>query len=395
MPATLPFPDTNMYRLVIFLLSMFSLTLLLLIVSVTTLRDYQAHRGVSISRAFANALPNAKDSTAPPAEAGGDSSLASALGASTVPPEILLQVQSQFLYLINIERVRSRVPPLVMGTNASAQQHAENMMTYGYRSHWDVHGLTSQMRYTLAGGEGRVSENVAGPVAVWELGGKENASWRQTVGGMHRELLLDPEARANFLDPWHRKVSVGFACDRSSCWLVQQFESAAVSFTEPPAIRAGSLRAIGEIEPGFELDGIVVWFHPLPRQLGLGQLDATYHYGLGRTPATFVRPAPAPDEYYPFSLVSYHWDGGIDPYFLESALGRRHAPPLKVELFHSAAVPWTTATRWKQAGTSFDVEADLSPSMRVHGPGVYTVQIWARNGELRVPLTNYTVFVPQ
>ena len=381
-----------MYRLVIFLLSIFSVTLLVLIVSGTLWRDYRAHQGISVSRAFDKVIPGAVEPIGSSPGTRGENRAEAFSGPSTISPELLAQVQSEFLYLINSERVKAQVQPLVMGSNASAQLHAENMSTYSYRSHWDVHGLTSQMRYTLAGGTNRMSENIAGPVSALPEGTSANGYWREIVGMVHNDFLQDPEGRANLLDPWHRKVSVGFACDPSNCWIVQQFESDHISFSELPTIRGGAFRTAGELDSALELDGLVVWFHPNPRQLSLGQLDATYHYGFGQAPATFIRPPPMPDQYYPFSLASYHWGGGIDPYTLESGLARSAAPPLRIEVSHSAAVPWTTATRWEQIGQSFLVEADLSSTVGAYGPGVYTVQVWGRSSAARIPLTNYTVF---
>ena len=61
--------------------------------------------------------------------------------------------------------------------------------------------------------------------------------------------------------------------------------------------------------------------------LSLGQLDATYKYGYGQRPATFVRPGPIQDSYYPNTQVNYEWSNGIDPYTLQPLLGRSMTPP--------------------------------------------------------------------
>ena len=379
-----------MYRVAIFLLSVFSLTLVVLIASVASWQDYRAHGDISFTRIFQSVFPGSGKSASP----GDEIRVESSPIRSAETTGLLPQVQSEFLYLINSERVRAQVPPLVLGANASAQQHADNMMAYGYRSHWDIYGLTSQMRYTLAGGSNRMMENITGPVQRLGDDSQENDNWRDLVGRIHLGFMLDQEGRANILDPWHRKVSVGFSCGENNCWVVQQFEGDLVRFSALPTIRGSSLGLSGELAHGFSLDGVAVWFHPTPRRLGLGQLDATYHYGSGQAPATFLRPAPLPEQYYPYSLVSYHWDGGIDPYSLDPGLSRNPAPPLRVEVAQSAAVPWTTASRWEQEGQFFRVEADLSPTLRSYGPGVYTVEIWGSSGTDNIPLTNYTVFVP-
>ena len=118
----------------------------------------------------------------------------------------------------------AQVPPLVLGDNPAAQLHADSMMAYGYRSHWDTNGLTSHMRYTLAGGTGRVLENIAGPVAIVRAG----AAGLETIGpaleDAHAGFMSSPEEAANLLGPRHRRVNLGIACSVSHCWVVQQFE---------------------------------------------------------------------------------------------------------------------------------------------------------------------------
>jgi uncharacterized protein YkwD len=55
----------------------------------------------------------------------------------------------------------SNVSNITLSSVNSAQQHAENMLTNGYFSHWDTNGYKPYVRYTLAGGQGAVNENIA------------------------------------------------------------------------------------------------------------------------------------------------------------------------------------------------------------------------------------------
>lgn len=370
-----------MYRLAVFLLTVFCVTLLVEIVAVVLWTDYQRNGHVSPLRALRNLT------TARPQPKG--SHLEVSATSATLP-----EIRSEFLYLINSERVLARVPPLSLGFNASAQQHTESMSQYGYRSHWDVHGLTPQMRYTLAGGNNRVLQNLAGPVSVPIPGGDAMEPWRAVVREMHRGFMSGTAERANILDPWHRRVSLGISCGEFECWVVQQFETDHLEFSSRPSVTGTKLEVAGRFTSGLELDALAVWFHSHPRRLSLGQLDATHRYGYGQKPATFIRPPEPPGIHYPGSLVSYAWGAGIDPYSLDAATPRSSAPPLAVEVAHSAAVPWTTASRWIEEGSTFRVEADLADIIGAHGPGVYTVQVWGRKGDERVPLSNYAVFLP-
>ena len=374
-----------MYRLVVFLLAVFCLTLLAEIVAVVVWRDYQRNGDISPFRAFANLVPQRFETKG----SGGQFPAGSAVAPAAFP-----ELRSEFLYLINSERVLARVPPLELGFNASAQQHTDSMKRFGYRSHWDVHGLTPQMRYTLAGGTNRVRQNIAGPIGVPVPGETGIESWRAVVREMHQGFMSGSAESANVLHPWHRKVSLGVSCNESQCWVVQQFETDHLEFVELPTISGTKLKMSGRFSEGLELDALAVWFHPHPRRLSLGQLDATYRYGFGQKPVSFIRPPASPESFYSDLLVSYAWDAGIDPYTLDSGLARSPAPPLAVEIAHSAAVPWTTADRWFRDGSLFTVEADLSEIIGAHGAGVYTVQIWGSTGVERVPLTNYAVFVP-
>ena len=374
-----------MYRLAVFLLAVFCLTVLVEIVAVVVWRDYQENGSVSLVRALGGLVPERLEVQGTEAEVSSQP----AAPATTLP-----EIRSELLYLINSERVFAQVPPLSLSSNASAQQHTESMMSYGYRSHWDVHGMTPQMRYTMAGGTNRIQQNIAGPVQVPSTGEPGLEAGRAVTRQVHQEFMSRPGERANVLDPWHRKVSLGLSCDGARCWIVQQFETDHLSFSTLPIIFGTMLEMAGELKEDLELESLAVWYHPHPRRLSLGQLDATYRYGYGQRPATFVRPPTSSGKHYRDSLVSYEWDTGIDPYTLDPGLPRSSAPPLAVEVALSAAVPWTTAALWTQEGQLFAVEADLSNIIATHGTGVYTVQAWASRGTERVPLTNYALFVP-
>ena len=50
------------------------------------------------------------------------------------------------------------------------------------------------------------------------------------------------------------------------------------------------------------------------------------------------------------------------------------------------------STRWDVGDDRFDLAADVSDVLREHGPGVYTVHVWARlDGEMEV-ISEYSVF---
>lgn len=381
------------YRLIVVVLAILSFTTLAEIVGVVIWRDYRAHGAVSFTRALGGLYANVAQGKDPGVDSTGRPGLSESV--NNVQPVLgsLPEHRQRMLYLINTERVRARVAPLTMSDNPSAQYHAGNMMEYGYRSHWDINGLTPAMRYTLSGGVQRVVQNIAGPIELAETEQGESPGFGSKIIDVHRQIMSSGEEAANVLDPWHRRVSLGVACRQGDCWVVQQFETDLVDFDALPSIRNGMLTMSGEIREGLELDSVALWYHAYPRPLSLGQLDATYKYGYGQRPATFVRPGPIQDSYYPNTQVNYEWSNGIDPYTLQPLLGRSMTPPLRIEVAQSASVPWTTADHWEQSESYFSVSANVAEVLSTEGPGVYTVQMWGRHGEERVPLSNYAIFV--
>ena len=402
-----------MYRTLISGLAALSTLALLGMVGIILWQDYQWHGNLAMGRAFGSAgarfaeIPGltvglfSADPATPPDTPTATPLAADATAAAqptpppipTITPEELLQSRQFMLGLINADRARFGLPPVTLGDNPAAQEHAGDMMRHNYRSHWGTDGLAPYMRYTRAGGFNRELQNIAGPDRLTGTLNPRSGSLVELLEQAQDELMSSPEHQANILDPWHRKVNLGIACNEFACWVVQQFEGDQVWFSDRPAIVGGKLTFAGELEDGLEFDGVAVWYHRLPQPLTLGQLDATYSYGSGQYPATFLRPALTDNRYYPDSVSNYGWKSGIDPYTLDPGLARIDAPPLRVDVTQRYSVPWTTASLWGVAGPIFHIQADLTPIIEDAGPGVYTVQIWAKAGAERVAVTNYSIFV--
>ena len=402
-----------MYRYIVPSLIALSTLLLLGIIGIIVWQDYQWHGSFSAGRALGSAggrlaeIPSlavgslrsdeplpANSPTKPDAMLGpGETAPQAASVPPTSSPEELFSLRQFMLELINTDRARYGLAPLILGDNPAAQWHADDMMRHNYRSHWDTDGLAPYMRYTLAGGHNRELQNVSGPdVLTHKLEGR-GESPGELLTRTQEILMAGLDHRANILNRWHRKVNLGIACNDSTCWVVQQFESDHLRFSDLPSLSGGMLSFAGELDGGLEFDSAAVWYHQPFRPLTLGQLDATYSYGNGQYPATFLRPQPANNRYYPGSVSTYGWTSGIDPYTLEPGLARIDAPPLRVDVAQSRAVPWTNANLWEVSGSVFRVEADVALILEASGPGVYTVQIWAKAGEERVAVTNYSIFV--
>lgn len=256
---------------------------------------------------------------------------------------------------LNRIRLRRGLPPLRLGHNRAAQRHAEDILTRACISHWGSNGLKPYMRYTLAGGVNYEAENVA---VGW---GTRWAVPRRELRALQEALMHSPTHRANTLNPWHRRVNLGIALNRDSLVLVQQFEGDYIRFTHLPTLEGGVLRLEGRLLGGV-LEGVALYYDPLPHPLSCDRLESPPYSGLydrGKRVVS-VLPPPPPG-------VTYGWLGP----------------------------DYVTAGRWEARSDGiFAVEADVSRALP-EGPGLYTVVVTARMGRSeRLAVSNYTIFPP-
>jgi len=310
----------------------------------------------------------------------------------TVDPEALYEQRIYLLKLINADRASFGLSAVAMGSNPAAQAHAEEMLEHSYLSHWGLDGLKPYMRYTLAGG--MEAENASGVSSPPQAGVRyRTTSPEEQLNEIERGWMDSSGHRANILNPWHKKVNLGIACNRTTCAAVQQFEGDYIEFEEPPSLTSGVLSVAGTVSGGLEFSGIQVWYDRPPHQLTLGQLDRTRCYSVGEGPVAFLRePLPSGTDYLP-DLAPFTWNECSSPYDVSPDTPRRSfAMPTKIRPGSSKA-PWVTALSWEDVNGRFRVQADLSRIVGDHGPGVYTVLVWGEADEEDVVLTNYSIFV--
>ena len=156
---------------------------------------------------------------APPTPMPIPSSVSPPSGPRPSPAQRYLEEKKHLLTLINGERKKAGLAPVILGNNAAAQQHAEALLRHNISGHWGVDGLLPQMRYTLAGGVNYVSENVSTyrlrPGMPYRKQGPEALLRRS-----HQGLMTSPGHRKNILDKWHKKVSLGIDCNDYACSLL-------------------------------------------------------------------------------------------------------------------------------------------------------------------------------
>lgn len=284
-------------------------------------------------------------------------------------------LRSFALDLINADRQKHGVPPVKLGTNDSAQIHAEDALKNECLvGHWTVNGLKPYMLYRLAGGIGVVAENAAG-------GGSSSSECQKprVFCGLldveaqisdHQWGMMYDDAHANWghrdtiINPHYDTVNIGIAFDDHRLAFYQHFEYNGVAYDTEPVLDGGLLRLRLRPLDGHAVGNVVVFFDPTPTPKEPGEIEllTSYCTGGGFTdecddvgPAAVVLKPPPPGSRY-----------------VDLAPGR------------IVANVWS-----EQVGGSVEIEADLGSL--VDKPGVYIVVIWSESEDPRV-LSEYSIF---
>ncbi len=261
------------------------------------------------------------------------------------------------LELINRDRVANGLGPVVLGSNIASQTHAEENLTNAYSSHWGMDGFKPYMRYTLAGGVNYVGENVIGTGTSGDP--SDTRDPKEMLAQAQERFMDSPGHRANILNRWHKKVSLGIAYDGENLHLVQHFEGDYIEFSQSPGISSTVLSMIGKVTVG-NMEQINIYYDRLPEPLSPEELNAPPYdssYSLGGIIGYILPPLPPGSQYsnlLPIDVIAMTWDTKTDG--------------------------------------SFTIEADIS-QMLGEGSGVYTVVVLVEVGGELVPISNYSIFV--
>ena len=333
--------------------------------------------------------------------------------APTPPPAAGLrhiQEKRYMLQLINAERKRAGLNPVVLGDNVAAQLHAESALQNCISSHWGVDGLKPYMRYSLACGYQSNGENGLG--LDYCVRGSEGY---RALGSIAGEIDDGIDAwmgssghRRNILDPQHKRVNIGIAWDRHNLFAYQHFEGDYVEYPRLPSISDGVLSLAGETRNGVTFGAprdlaVSIYYDPPPHPLTRGQLARTYCYSVGRQVAALRPPLVGGSRYtsHEFSITLSRCP---DPYDVsEDTPGPRSAAEAHrawEEAYQASqsmhgqpvTVPWITASEWVARGTEFAIRAEISDVLRLYGSGVYTVMAWGDIAGERGVISEYSIF---
>ena len=305
------------------------------------------------------------------------------------PTSELAKLRLYMLDLINEARGAAGIPPVVLGSSAVAQLHAEDQRDNCYEGQWDSDGLKSYMRYSFAGGYHANGWNTYGLDACLQPGYAEIDDLYQEAREAVRALAGDEQHDPALFDPAYRVVNIGLAYDPYTLWVVQQFETAYVSHLVMPVLDGDILTVAGMTIDDMvfrsprELD-VQLYYDPLPRPLTAGQLVRTYRESSGRLIASF-RPPPLPGEPYEDASYTYSYQPSPDPHDVppdasvpresaEASMAWKEAIEASQNTpAQTVKVAWVTAEAWRAEGNRFEVKANISELLDQFGPGVYTI----------------------
>ncbi len=259
-------------------------------------------------------------------------------------PADLPWIRDQLLQLVNNERAAVGAPPLALDDLASrvALEHAVDMATGDFLSHWGRDGRKPYQRYSFAGGSDAMEENVSAAENIASITPKGVANDLADMHAiMHAEVPPNDGHRQAMLAPQHTHVGFGVGLNERSLRLAEIYVSRYVHIDPIPQqakVKATVVLTGRLLNANHFLHEVDVFYEPLPKPPDANWL---------RTP----RPYALPDNRVQL---------------------RPKAPGRTV---------YTDGTRgdyeWSRDGT-FRVPAKLSEDL----PGIYTVVFWLR----RVPV---------
>ena len=268
---------------------------------------------------------------------------------------------------VNADRAANGTGPVSLSFNRAAQQHADSMLYYGYFAHYDVQGYKPYMRYSLLGGTGADSENVA--YLSYSISHYTNtAAVEQAIQFLEHSMVYNDATccnnghRYNILNPIHNFVSIGVAYNSTHVFFDEEFENDYVSLnfttTGPTGPNPNYVTMKGTPIPGTPRpNSIYIGFDATPTPQSVGQLNSDPH------------------DYGPGTLL-----GGV-------------LPPSGI----FGCGQFTTGTtvcadRWTFTSSAVYISFSLEPFIKDYGPGVYTIYL-ITGSSTDSTLTTISVFV--
>jgi len=256
--------------------------------------------------------------------------------------------------LINRDRASQGLKPVELDAVATraGQEHAEEMALAKYVSHWDVKGRKPDQRYSEAGGQGAVSENVLvthdfAEGEQYKLAAEQlfcRSELERIEALFFNEQAPNDGHRRNILNPDHNKVGIGLSLtvpgNRVTC--TEEFVNQYGSFAKLPSQQGhdAGLALSGQLPQGVELYSVDIYRDQSPRPMTARELKATHSYTL---------PAETVARYFPPPYMS----------------------PARMNMIKT------------REGEKFSLSVQPGPDWK---PGLYYVVVWVKKADRSTPV---------
>lgn len=221
---------------------------------------------------------------------------------SETPPSSEMDVpamQRLMLELINDDRQANGLKPVDEDNFADQVgiQHAQEMATNNYFSHWDMRGYGPDVRYSLAGGIDAVQENIYSYYLRFDDGRPAPINnWPQVVRDAEKALMESPGHRVNILNADHTHVGIGVAYNSQTgeVRIAQEFVNRHISLSPVPRTISSKdeLEINGLLLPDSTNPFINLAYEALPQPITPDDLN-------NRMPDVYSSPAEAYDVIQP------------------------------------------------------------------------------------------------
>ena len=301
------------------------------------------------------------------------------------------------LNLINEDRVNFNTLPVELGESSTAQEHAEELLNLCRTSYWSSNGMKPYMRYSIAGGEGAINENVRviGTPELQKYWTQESIeqviAWNQ-YSMVERDELNSFKHAMNILHPDHNYINVGIAWNDFCVAIVQQFENKYVEWSQKPVITLNKkFMLTGTINFNATIEQIDIFYDTPPLPLSDQDLMLSpANYGFGHV-CTHIA---CSENSLPVGIVLPKSEASeLEPDVLEDVLNE------------GSNIPLFLAQKWEvtrtEDSTTFSVEEDLTElidfvaeASNTDGKGIYTVLVWAlpEGSTTGIELTTISIF---
>lgn len=208
------------------------------------------------------------------------------VAASTITSPEIPALTSQLLNLVNAERAAVGAPSLKIDALACtvAEKHAVEMARHDFLSHWGLDGRKPYHRYSFAGGVEAIQENDGAINAGTPVASDDIPVHLTTLHkSMHDEVPPHDGHRKTILNPWNTHVGFGYADYGFCVRLCELYVARYVEIDPYPVMASPRDRIVLSgrlLEPSYSIEGIDVFYEPLPSPPDRAWLRIPRPYGL-------------------------------------------------------------------------------------------------------------------